>query len=99
MELTEFTGFDWDSGNETKNKDKHGVSKFEAEQVFFNRPILLQEDSQHSQTEARYYALGITDEQRMLMVVFTKRGSKIRVISARDMSRKEKNSYEEHAEI
>ncbi len=96
MDLSRFTGFDWDAGNESKNRDKHQVDRFEAEQVFFNRPLLLLADEKHSAADARYFVLGVTDEGRALMVVFTGRGNKIRVISARDMSRKERQIYEAH---
>ena len=90
------TGFDWDSGNTRKN-DKHGVLMAEAEQVFFNAPLLVLEDIIHSRTEPRFHALGKTDRVRLLHITFTLRGAgeKIRVISARDMHRKERAIYEE----
>jgi len=89
-------GFDWDDGNARKN-DKHAVSMAEAEQVFFNAPLLLLVDEKHSQQEARHHALGRTDEGRLLHLTFTlrKAGSLIRVISARDMHRKERTIYEQ----
>lgn len=95
--MDEITGFDWDEGNARKNADKHGVSQAEAEQVFFNQPLLIQEDAQHSHTEQRWHALGITDRERMLHITFTMRcdGAKIRIISARDMHRKERLVYEQ----
>ncbi len=91
------TGFDWDEGNSRKNADKHGVSQSEAEAIFFNEPLLLLEDARHSQTEARYHALGETDDARLLHITFTLRqgGTLIRVISARDMHRKERAIYEQ----
>jgi uncharacterized DUF497 family protein len=90
------TGFDWDGGNSRKN-DKHGVSQAEAEQIFFNDPLLLVEDERHSDTEQRLHALGKTQTGRLLHITFTLRfnGSKIRVISARDMHRKERAIYEQ----
>ena len=91
--LEDFDGFDWDDGNRDKNLDKHGASDAECEQVFFNQPILVQPDEEHSEGEARYYVLGRTDDGRRLFVVFTARGSKIRVISARDMTRRERRHY------
>ncbi|MBI3150418.1 MAG: BrnT family toxin [Betaproteobacteria bacterium] len=96
IDLSEIAGFDWDPGNIRKN-DKHGVSMAEAEQVFFNTPLLLLEDERHSQKEARHHALGSTGEGRLLHVSFTlrKSGSLIRVISARDMHRKERAFYEQ----
>ncbi len=89
-------GFEWDAGNARKN-DKHGVSTAEAEQVFFNAPLLLLEDSAHSQQEPRIHALGKTDEGRALHITCTLRQSDqlIRVISARDMHRKERAIYEQ----
>jgi uncharacterized DUF497 family protein len=85
--------FDWDEGNLEKNWIKHRVSPFECEQIFFNQPLVVAGDEKHSQKEARYYALGRTDADRYLFVVFTLRGNLIRIISARDMNKKEKKIY------
>jgi uncharacterized protein len=92
-------GFDPESGNARKSADKHGVSQAEAEQVFFNQPLLVLSDQKHSGHEPRYHALGMTDEGRTLHITFTLRatGTLIRVISARDMHRKERNFYEQAA--
>ncbi|MBW1749333.1 MAG: BrnT family toxin [Deltaproteobacteria bacterium] len=89
--------FQWDHGNERKSSDKHNVSKEEAEQVFFNQPLLLLEDKAHSQDENRFHALGKTDNKRKLHITFTIRDRKIRVISARPMHKKEKKGYEENS--
>lgn len=96
IDWSRVTGFDWDDGNRRKSADKHAVSQGEAEQVFFNDPLLVVADSAHSQSEMRLHALGKTDDRRLLHVTFTLRGggSLIRVISARDMSRKEREVYE-----
>jgi len=96
IDLNKITGFDWDDGNARKN-EKHGVSMAEAEQVFFNAPLLLLEDATHSQKEPRIHALGMTDEGRTLHITFTLRqsGLLVRVISARDMHRKERTIYEQ----
>jgi uncharacterized protein len=96
MDQSKITGFNWDDGNARKN-DKHGVSMAEAEQVFFNAPLLLLEDSAHSQQEPRLHALGKTDEGRALHITFTLRQSNtlIRVISARNMHKKERAIYEQ----
>lgn len=96
IDLGKITGFDWDAGNDRKN-DKHGVSMAEAEQVFFNAPLLLLADARHSLDESRFHALGQTDEGRRLHITFTLRhtGEKIRVISARDMHKKERTIYEQ----
>ena len=95
IDLTKITGFDWDEGNARKN-EKHGVSMAEAEQVFFNIPLLVLEDMKHSRMEPRFHALGKTDKVRLLHITFTLRGAgeKIRVISARNMHRKERAIYE-----
>jgi uncharacterized DUF497 family protein len=97
INLGKIAGFDWDSGNSRKSADKHDVSQSEAEQLFFNAPLLLFADAKHSQKEARYHALGKTDTARQLHVTFTLRngGTLIRVISARDMHRKERTIYEQ----
>jgi uncharacterized protein len=91
--IPEVDGFDWDAGNKTKNWDKHLVKTSECEEVFFNEPYIVNEDISHSQSEQRYFLLGVTNSKRMLFVVFTIRSNRIRVISARDMSRKEKIVY------
>ena len=91
--LHDCLGFEWDKGNIDKNWIKHKVSSSECEQIFFNRPLLIQDDLLHSESEERYYALGKTDIIRFLFVVFTIRNNLIRVISARDMSRKERRIY------
>ncbi|NOT16826.1 MAG: BrnT family toxin [Sulfuriferula sp.] len=96
IELHKISGFDWDEGNARKN-EKHGVSMAEAEQTFFNEPLLLLVDAEHSQSEPRFHALGQTDEGRVLHITFTLRntGEKIRIISARDMHKKERIIYEQ----
>ncbi len=88
------TGFEWDEGNLLKNWEKHRFSASECEQVFFNQPLVTADDERHSGQEPRLYGLGQTDAGRRLFVVFTVRGSLIRVISARDMNRREKREYE-----
>lgn len=86
-------GFHWDKGNIDKNWLKHNVGPAECEQVFFNRPLVVQDDIAHSGSEERFYALGQTDSKRTLFIAFTIRKNLIRVISARDMSRKEREVY------
>lgn len=86
-------GFDWDEGNIHKNWLKHKVSPAECEQLFFNHPLIVQADIKHSGGEKRFYALGRTDSQRPLFIAFTVRNDLIRVISARDMSSKEREVY------
>lgn len=90
-------GFEWDVGNRRKSQDKHGVSQVEAEEIFFNAPLLISMDGKHSQNESRFLALGKTNKARVLTVIFTLRqgGTLIRVISARDQHRKERVLYEQ----
>jgi len=94
--LLECTGFEWDESNSVKNWIKHNVSASECEQIFFNHPLVLAEDVKHSKNEKRFYVLGHTNENRLLFVVFTIRSHQIRVISARDMSKKERKVYLSH---
>ena len=91
-------GFEWDEGNIKKNWEKHQVSHIECEEIFFKSPIIFKRDEPHSTSEDRYFILGKTDTGRLLFVVFTLRGAKIRIISARDMNRKEKRVYEQTQE-
>lgn len=93
QKLAQCVGFQWDEGNATKNWDKHDVSQGECEEVFFNRPLLVKYDTEHSWTEPRYFALGRTDENRLLFVAFTLRDDLIRIISARDMTPAERRRY------
>lgn len=95
IDWTRIEGFDWDQGNARKSADKHAVSQTEAEQAFFNEPLLVLGDRAHSQDEPRWHALGRTDDGRRLHVTFTLRGrgTLLRVISARDMSQKERAAY------
>ncbi len=86
-------GFDWDHGNRGKNWRRHGVADAECEQIFFNDPLIAGKDFEHSQREPRFYALGQTDNGRPLFFAFTIRNGLIRVISARDMTRRELRKY------
>ena len=98
IDLTKIIGFDWDDGNARKN-EKHRVFAAESEQIFFNAPLLLLADAKHSDRESRFYALGKTDQGRLLHLTFTlgEAGAKIRVMSSRDMHRKERVIYEQAA--
>ena len=93
MDIYSVTGFEWDEGNIDKNWINHQVSNSECEEIFFNLPLLLSDDEKHSQYEKRYYVLGQTNARRWLFIVFTIRENKIRVISARDVNRKEERIY------
>jgi uncharacterized DUF497 family protein len=96
IDFHQITGFQWDTGNAYKSKDKHGVTQGEAEEIFFNQPLLVSSDEKHSSQEVRYMALGVTAVGEFLSVVFTlrKQGTLIRVVSARPMSKKERAFYE-----
>ncbi len=91
--LATCTGFDWDHGNLTKSSIKHGVEPIECEQIFINEPLVVATDSGHSQSEQRFFALGQSHATRLLFLVFTLRGTLIRIISARPMSRHEREVY------
>ena len=93
-DLSRIEGFDWDQANVQKNWERHRVAFYECEEVFLRGPIILP-DLKHSEGEPRFFALGKTVRERWLTIVFTVRKNKIRVISARDMSRKEKKGYEQ----
>jgi uncharacterized DUF497 family protein len=95
-EFEQIVGFQWDDGNVDKNRVLHNAENWECEQVFFNATLLIGGDPEHSATKKRWAAFGHTDEGCPLNVVFTKGGNLIRVISARDMSRKERRFYEEN---
>jgi uncharacterized protein len=93
-ELDLAEGFDWDAGNREKNWLGHKVKSTECEMVFFNQPLFILADEKHSESESRYYAFGKTDLDRILLLVFCLRKNRIRVISARDMNKKERKFYE-----
>lgn len=94
--LSQCTGFEWDDHNTGKIRARHDVAPSECEQAFFNIPLVAGDDVKHSEDENRFYTLGKTDAGRLLFVVFTVRKDKIRVISARDMSKKERRIYQTH---
>lgn len=89
--------FDWDAGNRGKNHI-HRVEDQEAEEVFFDEHKKTFTDHVHSQHEERFRVMGKTEKGRLLFVVFTMRRNKIRIISARDVNRKEVRLYEETTE-
>jgi uncharacterized DUF497 family protein len=98
IDWKQVAGFDWDAGNERKSEEKQAVGQSEAEQVFFNQPLLVLADQKHSQNEERYHALGASNDGRLLHITFTLRSANalIRVISARDMHCKGRNIYEKN---
>ena len=93
MDISRVEGFDWDEANTQKNWGRHRVMFYECEGVFFRDPLILP-DADHSREELRFFAMGQTLRDRRLTIVFTVRNNRIRVISARDMSRRERRDYE-----
>lgn len=92
--LADVEGFDWDDGNIGKNWSKHGVTDWECEEVFFNLPLIVRTDAEHSTDERRYYVLGRTDRGRPLFGSFIIRNRLIRPISFREMTARERRAYE-----
>ena len=90
--------FDWDKGNINKNLQKHNVTDKESEEAFFDSRLRVYYDKGHSKKEERYYALGKTLKGQILFIVFTIRNDRIRIISARDINKKEKMEYEKTKE-
>lgn len=97
-DFSRYLGFEWGEENSGKIWRKHKVSPFECEQVFFNQPLVVAPDEAHSQSEARFYVLGRTDAGRPLFLVFAARKDMVRVVSARDMSRAEREVCRSHEE-
>jgi uncharacterized protein len=96
--LADVEGFDWDDGNIGKNWEKHDVADWEYEEIFFNQPLIVGADDEHSINEMRYYALGRTNRGRPLFCAFTIRRQLIRPISFRDMNARERSIYEKAKE-
>jgi len=82
--------FEWNKHNTEHPRSKHRIEPAECEEVFFNLPLTIKPDVSHSEVEIRYHALGKTNTGRVLLVVFAIRNKKIRVITARDASKKER---------
>ena len=96
--LASCIGFDWDDGNIQKNWERPRVTPEDAEDLFFNDPLVVGSDVGHSRRERRYYALGRTGPGRRLFAAFTVRRKLIRVISVRDMNLREQEAYKRHEE-
>jgi len=87
--------FEWDKGNKDKNVKKHNVSNQETEEAFINDPKFILSDEKHtSENETRHMLWGITNHKRFITIIFTIRNEKIRIISCRDMHKKESREYE-----
>lgn len=87
--------FEWDKGNVDKNLIKHRVKNEECEEVFFDLNKRVLRDPLHSVKEKRHILIGKTKKKRILFIVFTTRKKKVRVISARDLNKKELHLYHE----
>ncbi len=96
--VSHLQGFEWDEGNREKNWKRHKVAWWECEEVFFNIPLYVLPDIEHSKKEQRHFAFGHTNADRLLLIVFTVRRAHIRVISARGMSKQERKFYYEKAQ-
>ncbi len=94
VDLSKLEGFEWDGGNQSKSLKKHGITALETEEVFFNFYLVFP-DQRHSLVEPRYGMHGKTNAGKVLFIVFTIRGLRVRIISARLASKKERNTYEE----
>lgn len=97
LDFTKIQKFNWDRGNIKKNWLKHQVTPKECEEVFFNNPPIIFYDKPHLEKEIRFVVLGQTNKQHLLTIVFSVRKNKIRIISAREMSRKERKTYEKQS--
>ena len=94
MDLNKCTEFEWDKGNIDKSFKKHKISPNEAEEIFLDENLLIQEDLKHSQHEQRFIGIGKTVSKKLLLTVFTIRSYKIRIISVRIADHKERRRYE-----
>lgn len=91
--FTKLEGFEWDEGN-LGHIEKHNVSYNECEEVFLSKPLIANKDETHSQTEERFRAYGQTNKNRLLMMIFTIRSNRIRIISARNQNKKERKEFQ-----
>lgn len=94
LDLSKLEGFEWDKGN-LEHIKKHNVNYKECEEAFFNKPLIITEDETHSQKEERFRVYGQTNKSRLLMMIFTIRKDKIRVISARNQNKTERKQFHE----
>lgn len=94
LQLGRYKRFDWDKGNVDKSYQKHGITPNEAEEVFLDEKAIIIRDIKHSQKEERFILLGQTIGGKLLFIVFTMRGAKIRIVSARVANQKERRQYE-----
>jgi hypothetical protein len=93
LKLDFLNGFDWDKGNIDKSYHKHGITSNETEEAFLDEHVIFLKDVTHSKVEKRYTLIGKTIESKVLFIVFTLRGKKVRIISARKANKKERRIY------
>lgn len=89
--------FEWDPAKAASNFRKHGVSFEEAQTVFVNSLAIILDDPAHSVNEQREIIIGHSQRNRLLLVAFTERSGKVRIISARLATRLEREDYEQNA--
>jgi len=94
FDLRKILGFEWDEGNINKNEKKHKVSWKECEEIFNNKPLVILPDFLHSNVEKRFEALGRTNDNKQLVIIFTLRANFIRIISARLQNKKERKKFQ-----
>jgi len=86
---------EWDENKNQQNQRKHQVSFQEAATVFNDTLALIVPDDEHSWSEQRYHIIGESNLGDLLVVTYTERGDRVRIISARYPTRREKRDYEE----
>lgn len=91
--------FEWDGAKAVSNLAKHGVSFEEALTVFDDPLAAIFDDEEHSTAEPREIIIGHSSQQRLVLVCFVERSGRVRIISARPATRRERNDYEENARI
>jgi uncharacterized DUF497 family protein len=87
--------FEWNPAKARTNEEKHGVSFFEATDVFGDGYSSSLRDPDHSDDEDRYLIFGLSRTGKYLVVSYTERGDRIRIISAREMTPRERRAYEQ----
>jgi len=87
--------FEWNPAKARANETKHGVSFFEACEVFADDHSSTVRDPDHSLDEDRYLIFGMSKGGKYLVVSYTERGDRIRLISARQMTPRERKAYEQ----
>jgi uncharacterized DUF497 family protein len=86
--------FEWDTNKASANIKKHGVSFAEATTVFGDPLSTTFPDPDHSINESRYITIGLSSSGKLLIIAHTDRGNSIRIISAREATRRERRFYE-----